>query len=120
MTQIKLILRQKNGQFKTFIQEFVPYRKRLEYIKLESDIASKYEKPPFEARKNYEDDKRIELQDMQVEFVASLFEDKAVTKDAILDGLDSESSDQIMDIILFRVLGLKRVEVENSDSKKEA
>jgi len=118
MTQIKLILRQKNGQFKTFIQEFVPYRKRLEYIKLESDIASKYEKTD-ETQKNDEDDKRLELQDMQVDFVASLFEDKAVTKDAILDGLDSESSDQIMDIILFRVLGLERAEVENSDSKKE-
>ena len=35
---IKLKLRNKKGEFKTYYQEFVPYLKRLDYLKEEAEI----------------------------------------------------------------------------------
>lgn len=109
---IKLELRTANGKFKTFTQDFVPFKKRMEYLKNEAALLEKLEK-------NDEVERQIGLFDYQAEFVASLFEDKEVTKDAILNGLDTENSQSLSDIILHRVLGIPKLDASEGDEKKE-
>ena len=125
---IKLKLRNKKGEFKTYYQEFVPYRKRLDYLKEESEITDEYEKfvqqlpvdnngkpiIPTAEYTIYE----LKLANFRAEFVANLFDDKAVTKDAILDGLEpSDATDEIMNIIMYDVLGYKK-EDEDEEAPK--
>lgn len=116
---IKLKLRNKKGEFKTYYQEFIPYRKRLDYLKEEAEITDEYEKfvqqlpvdnngkpiIPTAEYTAYE----LKLANFRAEFVANLFDDKAVTKDAILDGMEpSDATDEIMNIIMYDVLGYKK------------
>lgn len=113
---IKLKLRNKKGEFKTYYQEFVPYRKRLDYLKEEAEITDQYEKfvqqlpvdnngKPIIPTAEYTD-YELKLANFRAEFVANLFDDKAVTKDAILDGMEpSDATDEIMNIIMYDVLG---------------
>lgn len=116
---IKLKLRNKKGEFKTYYQEFVPYRKRLDYLKEEAEITDEYEKfvqqlpvdnngKPIIPTAEYTD-YELKLANFRAEFVANLFDDKAVTKDAILDGMEpSDATDEIMNIIMHDVLGYKK------------
>lgn len=95
---IKISIRNAKGEIKDYYQEFVPFSKRLDYIRKERELESRTDKegnpiPPTL-------DKYLE---MQAEFVAGLFDDKAVTKKAILDGLDT-TDDTINTIIKYRVL----------------
>lgn len=114
---IKLKLRNKKGEFKTYYQEFVPYRKRLDYLKEEAEITDVFEaieNPTSNERTKYE----LDLVEFRAEFVANLFDDKAVTKDAILDGMEpSDATEAIMNIILYDVLGYKK-EDEDEDAPK--
>ena len=125
---IKLKLRNKKGEFKTYYQEFVPYRKRLDYLKEEAEITDEYEKfvqqlpvddngkpiIPTAEHTAYE----LKLTNFRAEFVANLFDDKAVTKDAILDGMEpADATDTIMNIIMYDVLGYKK-EDEDEDGPK--
>ena len=125
---IKLKLRNKKGEFKTYYQEFVPYRKRLDYLKEEAEITDEYEKfvqqLPVDTNgkqiiptADYTDDE-LKLANFRAEFVANLFDDKAVTKDAILDGMEpSDATDEIMNIIMYDVLGYKK-EDEDEEAPK--
>ena len=125
---IKLKLRNKKGEFKTYYQEFVPYRKRLDYLKEEAEITDEYEKfiqqlpvdnngKPIIPTAEYTD-YELKLANFRAEFVANLFDDKAVTKDAILDGLEpSDATDEIMNIIMYDVLGYKK-EDEDEEAPK--
>lgn len=105
---IKLKLRNKKGEYKTYYQEFVPYRKRLDYLKEESVITDAFEQlenPTSIERTEYE----LNLANFRAEFVANLFDDKAVTKESILDGMEpSDATDVIMNIILYDVLGYRK------------
>lgn len=125
---IKLKLRNKKGEFKTYYQEFVPYRKRLDYLKEEAEITDEYEKfvqqlpvdnngKPIIPNAEYTD-YELKLANFRAEFVANLFDDKAVTKDAILDGMEpSDATDEIMNIIMYDVLGYKK-EDEDEEAPK--
>lgn len=125
---VKLKLRNKKGEFKTYYQEFVPYRKRLDYLKEEAEITDEYEKfvqqlpvdnngKPIIPTAEYTD-YELKLANFRAEFVANLFDDKAVTKDAILDGMEpSDASDEIMNIIMYDVLGYKK-EDEDEEAPK--
>lgn len=125
---IKLKLRNKKGEFKTYYQEFVPYRKRLDYLKEEAEITDEYEKfvqqlpvdndgKPIIPTVEYTD-YELKLANFRAEFVANLFDDKAVTKDAILDGMEpSDATDEIMNIIMYDVLGYKK-EDEDEEAPK--
>lgn len=125
---IKLKLRNKKGEFKTYYQEFVPYRKRLDYLKEEAEITDEYEKfvqqlpvdnngKPIIQTAEYTD-YELKLANFRAEFVANLFDDKAVTKDAILDGMEpSDATDEIMNIIMYDVLGYKK-EDEDEEAPK--
>ena len=125
---IKLKLRNKKGEFKTYYQEFVPYRKRLDYLKEEAEITDQYEKfvqqlpldnngKPIIPTAEYTD-YELKLANFRAEFVANLFDDKAVTKDAILDGMEpSDATDKIMNIIMYDVLGYTK-EDEDEEAPK--
>ena len=110
MTEIKLSLRMKDGKTKTFTQDFVPFKKRLDYVREETELVERTDK----------DGKPLPATSEELtEFVAGLFDDKQVTGNAILNGIDVEDP-VIMDIILYRVLGLRKEEIsEENDEKKE-
>ena len=104
---IKLRLRQKNGEFKEYFQDFIPQSKRLEYIRLEAELESRKDEngePILPTKVDYEE--------LQAEFVAGLFADKEVTKKAILDGLDTLDQNVVFEIIRYRVLGFSKEEDE--------
>ena len=52
------------------------------------------------------------LTEFRAEFVAGLFDDKEVTGKAILNGIDTLESEQITEIIRYRVLGFSKEEEE--------
>lgn len=105
MTELRIDLRIK-GQRKTFTEDFVAYKKALDYTKGEEELFEK-------AKKNNEQPSAIDLAIFRADFVAGLFGDKEVTGEAILNGLDSEEKDKVMDIILYRVLGVLKEDNPN-------
>lgn len=108
MSDIKLNLRMPDGKFKDFVQTFVPVSKTLEYFKLESDLYVEYKgKIPQGV-----------LDERRIEFVAGLFEDETVTKELILNGLDTTDTHVIMDIINERVMGVKPEEKTKKKPRK--
>ncbi|MGC3435327.1 phage tail assembly chaperone G [Enterococcus faecalis] len=107
--KIELTLRM-DGEKKTFTQYFVPFSKRSDYVRLEKEVeesAKKHGKEPIPE----------DYLDMQIQFVADLFDDKEVTKEAIADGLDSLDVDKIWQIIRYRVLGFSK---EDDEAAKKA
>lgn len=98
--KIELTLRI-NEKEQTFTQDFIPFFKRSDYIRLEKELEEK----------NKKDDKQITSEDyleMQIQFVADLFAEKEVTKDAIINGLDTLDVEKIIEIIRYRVLGFTK------------
>ncbi len=111
MSEIRLDLNVK-GKKKTFTQDFVPYRKALEYTENEAKLWKKDKDGKDIEPTN------VELAKFRADFVADLFGDSDLTGSVILDGIDTENHTQIMDIILYRVLGYERpVEEVESDPK---
>ncbi|WP_432490616.1 phage tail assembly chaperone G [Flavonifractor plautii] len=53
-----------------------------------------------------------------MQFVADLFDEKELTKEAILNGMDALDIDKIWEIISYRVLGLSKTDVEASKKEK--
>ncbi|WP_025728393.1 phage tail assembly chaperone G [Atopobacter phocae] len=98
----KLELRQPNNKFKTFTQDFVPFGKRQEYIRLEKELEKKY-------KENVPEEEYARL---QIEFVAGLFENEEVTPEAINNGLEALDRDVIYEIIRYRVLGFNKEDDE--------
>ncbi|MBS7578291.1 MULTISPECIES: hypothetical protein [unclassified Enterococcus] len=114
MSEIRLDLRV-NGKKKTYTQDFVPYRKALDYTEGEAKLWTQ-DKDGKEVAP-----KVTVLERYRVDFVAGLFNDTDLTGDVILDGIDTEEYGQIMDIIYYRVLGYERpveeVEVDPKGKK---
>lgn len=102
---IKLSLRNSDGKVKEYFCDFVPQSKKIDYIRKEAELEQK--------NKDSEKETSIEEYDeLQAEFVAGLFESDEVTKEAILNGLDSHDFKQVYDIVRYRVLGFSREEDE--------
>lgn len=99
---IKLSLRMPNNKFREFTQDFVPFSKRQEYIRLEAELEKKFKNEVPEE----------EYIKMQSQFVADLFDDEQVTQELILDGLDTLDRTKIFEIIRYRVLGFNKEEEE--------
>lgn len=111
MSEIRLDLRV-DGKKKTFTQDFVPFKKALDYTEQEAKL--------FKKDKNGKDIQptALELTQFRADFVAGLFDDADLTGDVILNGLDTENKDIIMDIIFYRVLGYERTPEEIDDPKE--
>lgn len=100
---IELELLMPNNKYKKFTQEFVPFSKRQEYIRMEKELEAKFK------GKEVPEEEYINL---QASFVANLFDNEEVTKESILNGLDSLDRNKIYDIIRYRVLGFSKEEDE--------
>lgn len=101
----KLTLRNSKGESKEYFFDFVPQSKKIDYIRKEAELE----------QKNKESEKETSIEEydeLQAEFVAGLFESDEVTKEAILNGLDSHDFKQVYDIVRYRVLGFSREEDE--------
>lgn len=102
---IKLSLRNNDGKVKEYFCDFVPQSKKIDYIRKEAELE----------QKNKESEKETSIEEydeLQAEFVAGLFESDEITKEAILNGLDSHDFKQVYDIVRYRVLGFSREEDE--------
>lgn len=102
---IKLSLRNSDGKVKEHFCDFVPQSKKIDYIRKEAELEQKNKESEREAETH-------EYDELQAEFVAGLFESDEVTKEAILNGLDSHDFKQVYDIVRYRVLGFSREEDE--------
>ena len=94
-----------NGKKKTFIQDRVPLRKAIEYTEKQAEL--------FEKNSENGEITLPLLKRFKVDYVASLFDDEDVTGDLILDGLDTLEDTLIDDILLYRVLGEKKEDVDS-------
>lgn len=106
---IKLRIKdKKTGNYNEYFVDFVPQSKKLDYIRKEVELENKIDE---------EGNKIIATQadydEMQAEFVASLFSEKQVTKESILTGIDTLDFVGIYDIIKYRVMTMPENEVEN-------
>jgi hypothetical protein len=106
---IKLSLRNSDGKVKEYFCDFVPQSKKIDYIRKEAELESKYKGLDEDSQKETPIE---EYDELQAEFVAGLFESDEVTKEAILNGLDSHDFKQVYDIVRYRVLGFSREEDE--------
>lgn len=95
---IKLRIRDSKGDYQEYFQDFVPYSKRLDFIRKERELEAR-----TDAKGNPIKTTLDEYLELQAEFVAGLFDDKRVTKKAIMDGIDT-ADDTISNIIKYRVL----------------
>lgn len=100
---IKLSLRNNEGKVKEYFCDFVPQSKKIDYIRKEAELEKQNEGKETEIH---------DYDELQAEFVAGLFESDEVTKEAILNGLDSHDFKQVYDIVRYRVLGFSREEDE--------
>ena len=100
---IKLSLRNSDGKVKEYFCDFVPQSKKIDYIRKEAELEKQNEGKETEIH---------DYDELQAEFVAGLFESDEVTKEAILNGLDSHDFKQVYDIVRYRVLGFSREEDE--------
>lgn len=102
----------KTGTYNEFFNDFVPQSKKLEYIRNEVELENKIDD---------EGNKIIATQadydEMQAEFVASLFTDKKVTKESILAGIDTLDFTEVYDIIKYRVMTMPKKEVDELKKK---
>lgn len=101
----KLTLRNSKGDNKDHFFDFVPQSKKIDYIRKEAELEAKNKELGKETSIE-------EYDELQAEFVAGLFESDEVTKEAILNGLDSHDFKQVYDIVRYRVLGFSREEDE--------
>lgn len=104
MSEIRLDLRI-NGKKKTFTQDFVPYKKALEYTEEEAKLFKK------DKDGNEIEPSQVRITEFRANFIASLFDDSDLTGDVILNGLDAENKGVLMDIILYRLLGYEKPKV---------
>lgn len=90
MARLEIKIRQKDGEYKKYEQNWVPTRKLLEAL----DIGPE----------TYPEMK--EMNEKQAEFIASVFDEKEVTKDAILDGVAAWEFAPFVDEFLNKLLGV--------------
>lgn len=112
MTQertVKLVLRDESGKNCEYFFDYVPQSKKLEYIRKEAELENRVDE-----QGNKIIPTNADYDELQAEFVANLFNDKKVTKKAILQGLDSQDFKQIYGIIRYRVLGFSKEEDEKA------
>jgi hypothetical protein len=95
---IKLRIRDSKGDVQEYFQDFVPYSKRLDFIRKERELENRTDDEGKQIATTLD-----EYLELQAEFVAGLFDDKRVTKKAIMDGVDT-TDDTLSEIIKYRVL----------------
>lgn len=101
MAKLSITLFDENGDKVTYKQDSVPGKRVLDFWELQE----KYTNPDYTPKENLLD---------RVEFVASLFDAKAVTSDAILNGLNAWELEETVDNLILTAVG-----VRHEDDPKE-
>jgi len=101
---VEITIRDKSGKEVTYRQDFVPTQKILDYLELTPE--------------NYPDLDQAGWIKKNAEFSASIFDDKAVTAQALLNGVPSWCWDDFTESIAMQVLGIdpKAVQAENESA----
>ena len=105
MKKLELILKNKEGYEKNFVQEHVSGQKLFDYWELMADIENKIEE--------------LTIPDIflkKVEFVASLFADEEVNAKAIINGIASWDLVETVDRIIDQAMGVETDNPKGSDS----
>lgn len=100
MSKVRIKLRGKDGKLHVYEQMWVSTRKLLEAMEITRD--------------NYPSER--ELNQKQVEFIASVFDQKEITPDAILDGVAAWDFNKFVDNFLDQLLGVD----PNSQQEEES
>ena len=95
MAKLSITLFDKNGDVVTYTQDKVPGKRVLDFWELQE----KYSNPDYTPKQNLLD---------RLEFVASLFDAKAVTADAILNGLNAWELEETVDNLILTAVGVHR------------
>ena len=82
-----------NDKIEHFEQDFVPFRKHIEMLKMNEKVSQG-------------GITELEWLEKKATFIASLFSDKRVTMDAILDGLSSTTANEEMERVIGQMLGI--------------
>lgn len=110
---MKLRIRdEKTGNYNEYFNDFVAQSKKLEYIRKEVELENKLDDEGNRVLATQAD-----YDEMQAEFVASLFTDKKVTKESILAGIDTLDFTEVYDIIKYRVMTMPKKEVDELKKK---
>lgn len=105
MKEIRLELKNEEGQTDTFIQKDIPMQKLVDAVELQDQ---------FEQRKITSN---VEGVKKKIEFVASCFKDDRVTAEAILKGLDAREFENVIEGIINIVMGIDP-ESKKSETEK--
>lgn len=105
MKEIRLELKNEDGQVDTFIQKHVPLKKMIEWFEIEEKIESGDIKPG------------AQVISKKVEYVADLFDDERVTFESICNGLDSREFEDSIQNNIMRVLKVDLPEIEDGSGK---
>ncbi|MDE3295911.1 phage tail assembly chaperone G [Lacticaseibacillus rhamnosus] len=103
MESLKIKLRQKDGKIKTYEQQFVPLQKLIDAADL-NDHASEYKT-------------QVEWIEAKLKYVAGLFDDREVTAEAMLKGIDARESLQVVDDLINQVMGLSDPNSETANEE---
>lgn len=100
MKELRIDLKNENGETDTFIENEIPMQKLIDCLKLQDQFMQKTIKTNVDGVMK------------KIEFVASCFKDSRVTAKAILKGLDARQFEEVIEGIIAQVLG------QDPESKK--
>lgn len=103
----------KGNKNKTYLQSKIPMKRALEYTEGEIDL---FKTAVEEGRPGATE---AELLDFRVGFVAKLFDDDDVTKELLLEELDTNEQKTIVHIINCRVLGNESTDAGVNEDPKD-
>ncbi|WP_284185652.1 phage tail assembly chaperone G [Latilactobacillus sakei] len=99
---VQIQLRGKDGKLHTFEEKHITAGKRLEMMDL---VPEQY--PDVSSREFYE---------IELDFIAGLFKDERVSREAILEGIDSWNLDNFMQGVMAQLMGYDPKVILESES----
>lgn len=99
---VQIQLLGQDGKLHTYEEKHITARKRLEMMDL--------------VREKYPDASSREFYEIELDFVASLFEDERVTRETILDGVEAWDLDNFMEGVMAQLMGYDPKVILESES----
>ena len=103
---IKMVLRNKNGDMITHTQNFIPFKKMIEWWEIEEKVSLGDIEPGKDVLVT------------KAKFVASLFDDERVTYESILEDMDSRGFEEYIQNNIYEVMGFSAPSEEEEESGK--
>ena len=105
MAKLELELIGKNGDVVTYTQNRIPGKKLLEFWEMMADIED-----------HIEQYRTADIIGKKAEFVASLFDQKKVTAEAIIEGCNSWELVDTLDKLIQKMMGVEASDPKQSES----